>query len=227
VNLISGDRRSPEERQSYVSEGALLCRAAGPILTLHYAIVGRWTAKRDAISAIVGAHSGEGTASGHSTLEVENVRRFKVRPSGLIVAAILVQPRNWVGIGPAVCWHWGLWQWESGELGANCERGSGKRADLNKLSSTTNGARRSHCDPRLASVHWIQRSVMMVRLMNAFSRGIKCRRAGGPFYAFWFGDRNAKFLRRAAGRERVRPRECRPVRADELSRGCWRAGGFS
>jgi len=159
MNLVGGGHRSPEKCQSYVSEGALLCRAGGPILALHHAVVGSWTAKCDPILAIVAAHSGEGTASGHSTLEMENVRRFQVRPGRLVVAAILVQPRNWVRIGPAVCRHWGLWPGESGKLGGNCERGSGKCAGPNKLSSTTNAARRSHCNPRLASVHWIQRSV--------------------------------------------------------------------
>ena len=37
VNLVSGDRRSPEQGEPYLSEGAALCRARGPVFTLHHA----------------------------------------------------------------------------------------------------------------------------------------------------------------------------------------------
>jgi len=105
MNLAGGDRRSPEQRQSYVSEDALLHRARRPILALHHAIVRGRTPKRDPISAVVGAHPGERAAPRHSPFEMEYVRRFEVRPGRLIVAAILVQPRDWIRVSSAVRGH--------------------------------------------------------------------------------------------------------------------------
>ncbi len=105
MNLVGRDRRSPEQSQSYVGEGALLCRAGRPILALHHAVVRGRTPKRDPISVIVGAHPGESAASRHSTFEMEYVRRFQVRPGGLIVAAIFVQPRDRIRVSSAVRSH--------------------------------------------------------------------------------------------------------------------------
>jgi len=90
VYLVCGDRRSPEQRESYVSEGTLLCCAAGPILPLHHSVVSCRTAKRDSISLIVGTHACKGAAPGDSTFEMVDMRRFEVWACGLIVAAILV-----------------------------------------------------------------------------------------------------------------------------------------
>lgn len=70
VYLVSGNRRSPKQGQSYVSEGTLLCCSAAPILSLHHAVVSCGTAKRDAISLVVGAHAREGAASGDSAFEM-------------------------------------------------------------------------------------------------------------------------------------------------------------
>ena len=55
VYLVCRDRRSPEQRQSYMREGALLRSSRAPILSLHHAVVGRRTAKSDAVSLVVGA----------------------------------------------------------------------------------------------------------------------------------------------------------------------------
>jgi hypothetical protein len=102
VNLVGGDRRSPEQSESYVSEGAVLCRARGPVFTLHHAIVRCRTAKRDSISRVVGAHAGKRTAASDSSFKVVDMRRLQVWPGRLIVAAILIQPRNRVGLGAAI-----------------------------------------------------------------------------------------------------------------------------
>ena len=73
MDLIGGDRRSPEQRQSYVREGSLLGCAPGPILALHHAVVGGRTAERDPIPLIVRAHAGESAAAGDATLEMIDV----------------------------------------------------------------------------------------------------------------------------------------------------------
>ena len=88
--LIGGDRRSPEQRQSYMCEGPLLRSSRAPKLSLHHAVVGRRTAKSDTVSLVVGAYPGEGTAPGDSTFEMIDMRRFEVCSCRLIVAAILV-----------------------------------------------------------------------------------------------------------------------------------------
>src|SRR6266852_7993496 len=90
VYLVCRDRRSPEQRQSYMREGALLRSSRAPILSLHHAVVGRRTAKSDAVSLVVGAHASEGAAPGDSTFEMIDMRRFEVCACRLIVAAILV-----------------------------------------------------------------------------------------------------------------------------------------
>ncbi len=88
--LIGGDRRSPEQRQSYVGESALLSGSPGPILSLHHAVVSCGTSKRDPICLIVCAHARECAAPGDSTFEMVDMRRFEVCTCRLIVAAIFV-----------------------------------------------------------------------------------------------------------------------------------------
>jgi len=73
VNLICGDRRSPEQRESYVGEDALLRRAGGPIFAVHHAVVGGGAAEGDAVTLIVGAHAGEGAAAGNAAFEMVDV----------------------------------------------------------------------------------------------------------------------------------------------------------
>lgn len=90
MNLVCGDRRSPEQRESYMGEGALLCGSSGPILALHDAVVSCGAAKRDAIPLIVRAHARKGAGPRHATLEVVDMGRLEIRARGLIVAPILV-----------------------------------------------------------------------------------------------------------------------------------------
>src|SRR6266850_1297264 len=105
VYLVGGDRRSPEQRQSYVREGASLRSSRTPILPLHRAVVRCGAPKCDPISSIVRAESCKGAAPGDSALEMVDMRRFEVCAGRLIVAAILVQPRNWVRVSAPVCSH--------------------------------------------------------------------------------------------------------------------------
>lgn len=102
VHLVCRDHRSPEQRESYVSEGSSLRCSAGPILSLHCAVVSRGTAKSDAISMIVGAHSAERAAAGDAAFEVIDMGRFEVWACRLVVAAIFVQPGDRIRIGATV-----------------------------------------------------------------------------------------------------------------------------
>ena len=131
MNLVGGDRRSPEQGESYVSEGAVLCRARGPVFTLHQAIVRCRTAKRDSASLVVGAHAGKGTAARDSSFKVVDVRWLQICPGWLIVAAILIQPRNRVGLGAAIRRSWPLLHLLSGSGPSYreccCDRGNGRQ----------------------------------------------------------------------------------------------------
>lgn len=106
VNLIGGDRRSPEEGESYVSKGSVLCGAPSPILALHDAIVRRRTTKRDSIALVIGAHAGEGTAPGNASFEVVNMRGLQVCAGRLIMAAVLIQPGDGERLGAPVFRRW-------------------------------------------------------------------------------------------------------------------------
>ena len=74
VDLVCGNRRSPEQGQSYMGEGALLCCPGGPIFSLHHAVIGCGAAKCDAISLIVGAHARKCAAPGNLTFEMVDMR---------------------------------------------------------------------------------------------------------------------------------------------------------
>jgi hypothetical protein len=102
VNLVCGDRRSPEQSESYVGKSPLLCGASGPVLALHHAVVRCGAAECDPVALIVGAGAGEGTAPRHPTLEMVDVRRFEVRSGRLVMATILVEPGDRIGISSAV-----------------------------------------------------------------------------------------------------------------------------
>ena len=103
VDLVCRDRRSLEQGQSYMGERPLLCCSGCPVFALHHAVVGGRCAKGDTISSIVGTHTGKSAAASDTTLEVINVRRFEIGACWLIVTAILIQPRNRIRIGTAVC----------------------------------------------------------------------------------------------------------------------------
>jgi hypothetical protein len=100
--LIGGNSLPPKKRESYVGERSPLRRSGGPVLALHHAKVSCRTTKRDSIAVVIGADSSEGAATGYSTFEMVNVRRVYVGASRLIVAAVLIEPRNWKRICAAV-----------------------------------------------------------------------------------------------------------------------------
>lgn len=81
---------------------ALLRCSSSPVFTLHHSVVGGGTSERDSIPLIVGAHARKCAAPRYPAFEVINVRRFQVRTSGLIVTAIPIKPRNWVGVRAAI-----------------------------------------------------------------------------------------------------------------------------
>jgi len=143
VDLVGGDSLSPEQRQSYMSEGALLCGARGPVLTLHYSIIGSRTAECDSISLIISAHPGEGAAPRHLPLEMVNVRRLQVRAGWLIVAAVLIKPGNWIRIGGAIGRARSLVP-ERVHSGGHGERNKRQGTGFENLSATTGGAGLRH-----------------------------------------------------------------------------------
>ena len=102
VNLVGGDRRPPEQRQSYMRERTVLGSPCGPVFALHQSVIRGRAAERDAIPVVICPHAGEGAASGDKALEVVNVRRLQIRSGRLIVAAIFVEPRDWVWLGAAI-----------------------------------------------------------------------------------------------------------------------------
>jgi len=86
-------------------ENTLLRRARRPIFSLHNSVVRRGTSERDAIALVVGAHTSERAAASDASLEMVNVRGFEIQTGRLIVAAVLVEPRNRVGVCPSVRRH--------------------------------------------------------------------------------------------------------------------------
>lgn len=151
MNLVGGDRRPPEQRQSYVGERSLLGCAADPILTLHHTVVGGRTAEGDPISRVVRAHAGEGAAAGNATLEMIDMRWFKVSSGRLVMAAIFVQPGDRVGIRPTIRGGWNFGQLESGTSRAKCEGHPSECASLHKAPPTAERASRSCHVPHLRS----------------------------------------------------------------------------
>lgn len=152
VNLIRGNRRSPEQRESYMCESTLLRSSASPILSLHHTVVSRRTAKSDPVSLTVRAHAREGAAASDSPFEMVDMRRFKIWTRGLIVTTIFIQPRNRVRIGAAIGGHWLLFMWRE-VRGVNCEWEQSQRARFQDLSATVKKKRfamRGHgCRPPL------------------------------------------------------------------------------
>ena len=102
MNLIGGDRRPPEQGQSYMGECAMLRRSCSPVFALHQSKIGGRAAECDAIPYVVRAHATKCAAPPHKTFEVVNVRRLPIRSGRLIVAAILVEPRDWVWLVAAI-----------------------------------------------------------------------------------------------------------------------------
>jgi hypothetical protein len=105
VSLVGGDRRPPKQGQSYMCKCTMLRRSCSPVFALHQSVVGGRAAKRDAIPMVVGPHTSKCAASGDQTLEVINMRGLQIRSGGLIMAAVLVKPRNRVRLGTTICGH--------------------------------------------------------------------------------------------------------------------------
>ena len=78
VDLVRGDRWSPEERQSYMRENSLLCCSSRPILSLHHAVVCCGAAECEPISLIVGADTCKSAAPCDATLEMVDMRGFEI-----------------------------------------------------------------------------------------------------------------------------------------------------
>jgi hypothetical protein len=53
MDLVRGDRRSLEYRQSRVGENSLVRLTSGPVLTRHVAVVGRGSAPGETVALIV------------------------------------------------------------------------------------------------------------------------------------------------------------------------------
>jgi len=85
-----------------VGEGTLLRGSRGPIFSEHNAVVGGGTSEGNAGALIVSTHAGEGAAARHSALEMIDVRGLKIGTSRLIVTAVFIQPRDWIGISASV-----------------------------------------------------------------------------------------------------------------------------
>ncbi len=135
MDLVCRDRRSLEQRQSYMGERTLLRCSRSPVFALHHAVIGGRGTKGDTISSIVGTHTGKSAAASDTTLEMVDMRRFEIGARWLIVAAILVQPRNWIRIGTAVRSHV-LFVAEHSVPGWNGEGEKGPNASFQHVSTT-------------------------------------------------------------------------------------------
>ena len=71
-------------------ERPLLGRSTRPIRSLHHAVVRCGAAKHDPITLIVCADARKSTAPRDATIEMIDIRRFKICTGRLIVAAVLV-----------------------------------------------------------------------------------------------------------------------------------------
>ncbi len=118
-----------------MGERALLRCSPSPVLALHHAIVSGRGTKGDTISSIIGTHTGKSAATSDATLEMVDMRRFEIGARWLIVASILVQPRNWIRIGTAVRSHV-LFVAEHSVPGRNGEGEKGPSASFQHVSTT-------------------------------------------------------------------------------------------
>ena len=103
VDLVLVDRRSAKERKSYMREATVVCLARGPVFALHHAVVGSGCSEGDPIPFVVCATACESGAASDLTFEVVDVGWLQVGSGRLIVAAVLIEPRDWKWIAPAVC----------------------------------------------------------------------------------------------------------------------------
>lgn len=102
MDLIVGDRRPPKKCPSYVGERPALRCAARPVLSRHESVVCGRSAKSDSVPLIVRSQACEGAAPRHTSPEMIDMRRLQIGARGLIVTAVLIEPRDWIRIGSAV-----------------------------------------------------------------------------------------------------------------------------
>lgn len=162
VNLVGRDRRSPEQSESYVRKGSGLCRARSPILALHDAIIRCRTAKRDSITPVIGAHAGERTAPSNAPFEVVNMRGLQVYASRLIVAAVLIQPRDGERLGAAVCRRQPLLRSLSRNTpccGDHCSNRCDRFQEASPITNRARGARWGHFS-RLRLIFYTQIQIL-------------------------------------------------------------------
>src|SRR5438552_4903645 len=128
VHLVVGDRLSPEERESEVRpRSAARPPLRGPALALHERVVRRPRAEGEPVAGAVDARSDEFGGAGDATLEVVDAGWLQPRPR-LVMAAVLVQPRNRVRLVAAA--HRRLDG--SAALGGRCRGAPGERRSANR-----------------------------------------------------------------------------------------------
>src|SRR5712671_6809369 len=104
MDLVRGDRRSLEYRQSSVGEDRLVRLAGSPVLTCHIAKVSCGSAPSEEVALVICTHAVEPVAARQLSLEVIDVRKFHIRHGALVVIAILVEPGNWIGARTTIGW---------------------------------------------------------------------------------------------------------------------------
>src|SRR5512137_2438745 len=102
VNLVFRGSLPLKQGESYMSECACLRSAPGKVFSLHIPVIGCRCAECNPVAFIVGAHTDETSAPCDPPFEMENVRWFQVGACRLVMAAVLIQPRDWIRIGAAV-----------------------------------------------------------------------------------------------------------------------------
>ena len=73
MDLVRGDRRSHEYRQSRVGENGLMRLTCGPVFAGHVAVVGRGSAPGETVALTVRTHAVKTIAARQLTIEVIDV----------------------------------------------------------------------------------------------------------------------------------------------------------
>lgn len=94
VDLVLGGNLPVEQRESYMRERGGMLLASGKIGALHIAEVRGWAAPGDAVPLVVRAHACPVVAARDFAFEVENIGKLHTRRGRLVMASVLVQPRN-------------------------------------------------------------------------------------------------------------------------------------
>jgi hypothetical protein len=88
-----------------MSESSVLRRSGCPVFTKRNAVVRCGIAEGDAVPFVIGPHAGKRAATRYAALEMVNVGWFQIGARGLIMATILIEPRNWKGLIATVRGH--------------------------------------------------------------------------------------------------------------------------